>query len=357
MSSYLLKLADIGGHGGGSFDHRDDLTQLGLAMGCGSSSGVRLSSMHIEQHRVLSHLQASYSRCAEPRAQAAVPVTGTGNIRSTADATDIIIADDERVAMVGVEYGFMAWAAGAICLNHLRFTMAAVDGSERVCSVGPSRFPSAHQQPCKGANLQVIAIPEGLTLAGLSGRSGDSWDQISLYVTPWVPGGAEWSPAMHKHYPQPFKQQVRTLLLCLSRWGEEVSSSSHDSHSSHSSARLPLGVADVIVAALFKQIFFSADVKASAQTAAAGAPLSAAAGGAEQPKADFIGAWMQQQVQLAVQQSSQQAQVQDEEADTALDDDVHTFVMAFDPALADGLPEVDWIEDFWAPEVDVGFFD
>lgn len=40
-------------------------------------------------------------------------------------ATDIIIADDERVAMVGVEYGFMAWAAGAICLNHLRFTMAA----------------------------------------------------------------------------------------------------------------------------------------------------------------------------------------------------------------------------------------
>ncbi|WIA18844.1 hypothetical protein OEZ85_003522 [Tetradesmus obliquus] len=296
MSSYLLKLADIGGHGGGSFDHRDDLSQLGLAMGCGSSSGVRLSSMHIEQHRVLSHLQASYSRCAEPSAQAAVPVTGTGNIMSTADATDIIIADDERVAMVGVEYGFMAWAAGAICLNHLRFTMAAVDGSERVCSVGPSRFPSAHQQPCKGANLQVIAIPEGLTLAGLGGRSGDSWDQISLYVTPWVPGGAEWSPAMHKHYPQPFKQQVRTLLLCLSCWGEE-------------------------------------------------------------PKADFIGAWMQQQVQLAVQQSSQQAQVQDEGADTALDDDVHAFVMAFDPALADGLPEVDWIEDFWAPEVDVGFFD
>lgn len=85
MSSYLLKLADIGGHGGGSFDHRDDLSQLGLAMGCGSSSGVRLSSMHIEQHRVLSHLQASYSRCAEPSAQAAVPVTGTGNIMSTAD--------------------------------------------------------------------------------------------------------------------------------------------------------------------------------------------------------------------------------------------------------------------------------
>jgi hypothetical protein len=42
---------------------------------------------------------------------------------SSAAAVDITIAADERVEMVGVEHGFMSWAAGAICLNHLRFTL------------------------------------------------------------------------------------------------------------------------------------------------------------------------------------------------------------------------------------------
>jgi hypothetical protein len=89
---------------------------------------------------------------------------------------------------------------------------------------------------------------------------------------------------------------VRTLLLCLSRWGEQVSASSHDTHSTHSNARLPPGVADIIVAALFKQTFFSGDVHLPD---AAGA--DADNDGLDD---DFIGSWMKQQVQLAIAESS-----------------------------------------------------
>lgn len=56
---------------------------------------------------------------------------------------------------------------------------------------------------------QVVDIPEGLTLAGLSGRAGDSWDQVTLHVCPFLPGGGQWNRGLHAHYPQPFKEQVR----------------------------------------------------------------------------------------------------------------------------------------------------
>jgi hypothetical protein len=35
------------------------------------------------------------------------------------------------------------------------FVAAAVDGSRRVSSIGPSHFPNLHEQPCKAANIQV----------------------------------------------------------------------------------------------------------------------------------------------------------------------------------------------------------
>jgi hypothetical protein len=85
MPCYLLRLADVGGLGGSLFDHRQQLIQQGLLMGCGSSPGVQLSSMRIERHRVLSHLQATYSSCADASTYAPVRVADTGNIRSTAD--------------------------------------------------------------------------------------------------------------------------------------------------------------------------------------------------------------------------------------------------------------------------------
>jgi len=31
---------------------------------------------------------------------------------------------------------------------------------------------------CAGMHAQEVVIPEGLTLAGIAGRGGDSWDQV-----------------------------------------------------------------------------------------------------------------------------------------------------------------------------------
>jgi hypothetical protein len=81
MPSQLLTLADIGGQGGSAFHHRPQLLQHRLVMGWGTSSGVRISSIHLHQHSgLLCLVWASYSSCADP--SISVPFAGTSNTTS-----------------------------------------------------------------------------------------------------------------------------------------------------------------------------------------------------------------------------------------------------------------------------------
>ena len=56
----------------------------------------------------------------------------------------------------------------------------------------------------------MLHLPPGLTLAGLQGRAGNSWDSVSLLVCPWLPAGG-WSTAAHARCLPPFKDQVGLL--------------------------------------------------------------------------------------------------------------------------------------------------
>lgn len=76
MSGYTVAVARIGGCGGVQFSHQEYLTQNGFQMGC-SKQGAVLTSLHVENWRVLSHMHATYT---SRTGGASCVVPGVGNI-------------------------------------------------------------------------------------------------------------------------------------------------------------------------------------------------------------------------------------------------------------------------------------
>ncbi|KIY95502.1 hypothetical protein MNEG_12461 [Monoraphidium neglectum] len=232
-SAYVMELAVIGGSGGGPFDHRAATEQQGAGtLGCGAR-GMRLSRLHVEGWAVLSNVKATYALIKDPNG-ASVAVPATGNVRGR--ATEIEIAPDERVALLSCEHRFRSWDAGAHCLSALRLEIEGPGGRRRAAlavGYGQKRFADrAHRVPGHisetDGDLDVVAFPEGLTLAGIAGRAGDSWDQVRLLACPFLPEPA-WAPALHRRCPPPFREQTRALLLSLARLSKcGGGGSSHD---------------------------------------------------------------------------------------------------------------------------------
>eukprot|EP00878_Enallax_costatus_P011133 GHUV01011626.1.p1 GENE.GHUV01011626.1~~GHUV01011626.1.p1 ORF type:complete len:290 (+),score=52.35 GHUV01011626.1:379-1248(+) len=278
MHPYTVRFADIGGNGGGAFDHAEYLMQQGYNLGCGSK-GMHLTTLHVERWRVLSHVSAVYTSWSETSKTCAVP--GSGNIKDALKAVDINIGPDDRVTKVGAEYGLRQWAAGAVCLDNLQITIGAAEGMTRVESVGDSSY----MIPIHKATYKVVDIPQGLTLAGIGGRTGDSWDQVVLYVCPYLPGQGVWRRELHKHYCQPFRKQVQTLLLCL--YWPGTPSRTDNMQGPSPVLHLPPDVRESLAAALF-HVTFMQDTTASGDVV----KLSSS-------EADYIATWIKDQVKHA----------------------------------------------------------
>lgn len=205
--------------------------------------------------------------------------------------------------------------SGGICLEFLEIETAPVEqaGQNAQESVGTcvvdaeSRADAGSHLAGMGGTCKVVHIPDGMTLAGIEGKAGDSWDQVSLLVCPWLPMGGKCDCHMHKHLLAPFRQQARTLLLCLQQL-----------QASRAIRPLDQGLPAQLVAALFDVTFFSDDQPSTRDSQQAGSttrqqvaagegrrPPSAAPPAAAAPPAqqDYIQVSMQQEVSRAMQDS------------------------------------------------------
>eukprot|EP01024_Parvocaulis_polyphysoides_P008593 TRINITY_DN12561_c0_g1_i1.p1 TRINITY_DN12561_c0_g1~~TRINITY_DN12561_c0_g1_i1.p1 ORF type:complete len:318 (+),score=46.11 TRINITY_DN12561_c0_g1_i1:224-1177(+) len=70
-----------------------------------------------------------------------------------------------------------------------------------------------------GTHSFNICAPQDFYIANIYGRSGWSLDQIGVYLKTDRP--LEWSFQAHFQFPELFKKQVRTFLLCVGRMYQE----------------------------------------------------------------------------------------------------------------------------------------
>jgi len=186
---YTYEIAVIGFVGGGPYDHSTDLEAAGYCLGAGAA-GARLSVLHVEQWEVLSHNYGVYTSLTD----SAKTVTTRGRCNIRGGATEFEIPPTQRVTRVCAEAGVDSWASGAPCLNFLQMEVAPVTerGAPTITSIGNCSRPSEERQqvgtykhrPYDTEYCRVVDIPEGLTLAGIAGRGGDSWDQVTLRPAP-----------------------------------------------------------------------------------------------------------------------------------------------------------------------------
>jgi hypothetical protein len=199
-------------------------------------------------HSILCTTKVSYVHVNDPNTVVEGP--DRAGIKSY-EATVRFKPFEERVKEVEIAYGAGTWQAGAVCLNRISFTMEDIATEEiRKQSVGMGGSTP---------HIRYITIPEGCTLAGFCGRSGDSLDQLGLYICPWIP--KEWSIQNHSLCPEPFQEQVAAFKEAAASY------------------ELPARVEDAVTAALFQATFYEG-----------------AAGATED---DYISSWCRQKVEAA----------------------------------------------------------
>eukprot|EP01023_Acetabularia_acetabulum_P027069 TRINITY_DN25610_c0_g2_i1.p1 TRINITY_DN25610_c0_g2~~TRINITY_DN25610_c0_g2_i1.p1 ORF type:complete len:278 (-),score=29.27 TRINITY_DN25610_c0_g2_i1:259-1092(-) len=213
----FLKLNVVaGGSGGGTFDGIQELsTQYGIPL-----SRLQLARIQIglERSQLTKFLRMEFKNLSADEQAAFLQTTAKGHSYTHPDIRNCDALENQIVGLSGFwgsHHGHQILYND--CIEQISIRLK--NGYEIVR--GNRTLPGTRQ-----FNIQA---PTGFYIANIYGRSGGSLDQMGVYLKTDRP--LKWSLQAHSTFPQQFKNQIRTYMMCVNRKfrnGEIIGTGSQD---------------------------------------------------------------------------------------------------------------------------------